>query len=160
MSFYIYKHILNNEVVYIGKTINMKNRQKQHSKDKFWFSDDLVIEYTEVTDSMIMDIYEKYYINKYSPKYNIKDINCKYNKFFTNLEDLHFKTFSITDKAKIKTKTINIDVNDFAESFETYYNESLKTINRFKEAFKNSGKVVGNLAYLKNYIECNFDIKK
>ena len=68
MSFYIYKHILNNEVVYIGKTINMKNRQKQHSKDKFWFSDDLVIEYTEVTDSMIMDIYEKYYINKYSPK--------------------------------------------------------------------------------------------
>ena len=64
MSFYIYKHILNNEVVYVGKTINMESRQKSHNKDKDWFIEGLEIEYAEVDNKTIMDIYELYYINK------------------------------------------------------------------------------------------------
>lgn len=161
MSFYIYKHILNNEVVYVGKTINMNSRQKQHNKDKEWFVKELIVEYAEVTDSMLMEIYEKYYIDKHKPIYNIKDINCKYSKFFKSLDELEFKIYTSIDMIKTKPidKTLDDKIREFSNSFENYYRNSLEAIRLFKVEFKTNGSIVNNLACVKNYVECNFDIR-
>ena len=161
MSFYIYKHILNDEVVYVGKTINMKSRQKQHSKNKAWFSEKIQIEYAEVSDSMLMEIYEKYYISKYSPIYNIKDVNCKYSKFFKSLDELEFKIYVNINIIKTKPidKTLDNKVIEFSESFENYYRNSLEVIKLFRVEFKTNGSIVDNLACVKNYVKCDFDIR-
>lgn len=115
MSFYIYKHTLNNEVVYIGKTTNMSARQQAHSRDKEWFKDDILIEYCEVENKTIMDLYEVYLINNLNPKYNTKD------KRNDELDYIRFKDYDFLDykinfdelrrnvRIKIKPEDISYD---------------------------------------------------
>ena len=58
MSYYIYKHInKDNQVVYVGQTINMDSRQSAHKNSSEWKNDIHKIEYAEVTDNLLMDIY-------------------------------------------------------------------------------------------------------
>ena len=53
--------LYNNEnVVYIGKSNNMKNRINQHKKDK---------EFNSVKDEGLVNLYEPYLIQKYKPIY-------------------------------------------------------------------------------------------
>ena len=58
-------------IVYIGKSNNMKNRINQHRKDK---------EFNSVKDAGLVNLYEPYFIQKYKPLYN-KDL----------LEDIKFE---------------------------------------------------------------------
>lgn len=109
-----------------------------------------------------MDIYEKYYISKFNPKYNKKDINCKYSRFFTGLEELEFREYK-TDNVKAKRKFIRKPRKRFAELFEEYYTKSLHTIEKFKEEFNRTGSVVECEYFkyklrVKNEIKCNFSI--
>jgi len=66
---FVYRLYKNNEIIYVGKTINLSNRINNHKKDK----DFDYYDYTIVSDSET-HIYEVYYINKYKPILN-KD--CK-----------------------------------------------------------------------------------
>ena len=60
----VYKHLNENfEVIYVGKSKDMKTRQISHKENASWKKEIFKIEYAEVTDSMLMDIYEKYYIS-------------------------------------------------------------------------------------------------
>ena len=102
MSYYIYKHYNKDlEVIYVGLTTDIDGRQSSHKTSSHWKSEIHKIEYAEVTDSMLMEIYEKYYIDKHLPKYNIKSIDCQYTRFFKNMEELEFKEY-IEVKTKIK----------------------------------------------------------
>jgi excinuclease UvrABC nuclease subunit len=91
MGYYIYKHTnKENQVVYVGQKINMESRQCAHKNSSEWKDSINKIEFSEVTDSLLMDIYEKYYISKYNPINNKEYIDCQYSRFFTNLEELKF----------------------------------------------------------------------
>jgi len=59
----------NDEIVYIGKSNNIKNRISQHRKDKQF---DRVKSIIFKNDGDI-DLYEPYLINKYKPRHN-KDL--------------------------------------------------------------------------------------
>lgn len=63
-------------IVYIGKSNNMKNRIKQHKKDKEFSNVKCII----FTDEGLVNLYEPYLIQKYKPMYN-KDL----------LEDIKFE---------------------------------------------------------------------
>ena len=105
MGYYIYKHLNSDlEVIYVGQTIDMENRQKQHKLNSAWKNEIFKIEYAEVTDSLLMDIYERLYIDRYRTKYNIKDKDCEYSRFFKNMEELEFKEYVVNtriEKVKI-----------------------------------------------------------
>jgi len=80
--FYIYKFLnKKGEVIYIGKTYELKKRFAQHKKDKSWWNEISDIETAEVKDRFWLSIYEVYYINKFKAKYNKADIRVRFKKF-------------------------------------------------------------------------------
>ena len=77
---YIYRiYNINNELIYVGKTKNIKIRMNQHKEKAFWWDEVHQIEYAEV-EKKLVDNYEKYYINK-GTKYNSKDTKMSYAFF-------------------------------------------------------------------------------
>lgn len=96
--YYIYKfYNQDDEVIYVGKTIDIKQRFYQHSK-KDWWHEVVKIEISELETKLWWDIYEQFYINKHKTKYNVKDTKIKYKKF--DYPELDFKIY----KDKIKNK--------------------------------------------------------
>lgn len=87
---YIYKFVDENEIaLYVGKTRNLKDRMSQHVRDKKWLKSGARLYYAVVENSTDMDIYETYYINELSPKYNISKV---YDARFTQkIPELEFK---------------------------------------------------------------------
>lgn len=69
-KYYVYKYIVNNEIVYIGKSTDLKNRIKQHKSDKLK-NLKANIYYFECPNNTAMDSWEYNLINKYHPKFNI-----------------------------------------------------------------------------------------
>lgn len=95
----------NNEIIYIGKTVNFKKRLNQHmaySKDKV--EEMLFIEYVEFETEHDMDLAERYLIPKHKPKYN-----KSMNSLATNLEITYFDTLKwkriTTDNKEYNLKT-------------------------------------------------------
>lgn len=70
----IYLLYNNSEIVYVGKSNNIENRIKQHKKDKEFDS----VKWVVFKDAGLINLYEPYFIQKYSPKYN-KDLLQKTN---------------------------------------------------------------------------------
>lgn len=70
-GFYLYKYEnLNKEIIYIGQTISLSQRIRQHTQDKLQnFSG--IIYYVECGSKEEMDFLEKVLINYYKPKFNI-----------------------------------------------------------------------------------------
>lgn len=89
---YIYKFLNNNnEVLYVGKSKDIISRIANHKTLLNSQYDEVeTIEFASVKNKIEMDIYELYYINKYSPKFNKKD-NFKCDVSGLNLSDLDFK---------------------------------------------------------------------
>lgn len=99
MSYYIYKHLdSEGKVVYVGQTKDMKKRQGTHKHKKYI---DKII-YVEVSTREIMDLYEKYYISKHNPKFNIDCIGCDYTKYLIDLEH-EFKEYDIKEHYVVRT---------------------------------------------------------
>jgi excinuclease UvrABC nuclease subunit len=81
---------VNGICLYVGKTIDIKQRFQQH-KEKEWWKEVYSIECAEVKDLRMIDIYERYYINKLKGKYNIKDNKIKYIEF--HFPELKFEIY-------------------------------------------------------------------
>jgi excinuclease UvrABC nuclease subunit len=89
---YLYKFLgTKDEVLYIGKTNNLKHRFNSHKQDKYWWNEIKKIEFTQI-NNFLVDIYERFYINYYKAKYNVKDSNMKYKEF--NLKLLKWSEFN------------------------------------------------------------------
>lgn len=74
---YVYRFINDNNItIYVGKTINMENRMKQHFSSKSHlvnsglYQEVQRIEYMTCKDEFESLKIELYYINRYKPKYN------------------------------------------------------------------------------------------
>jgi hypothetical protein len=146
MSNYIYKMVnKDREIIYIGKSIDLKQRINQHMNDKDWFHEVNQILYTKCKTQTDMDIYEIYYINKFKPKHNKASMNS--DIFSLILPDLTFNEylFEINSKnirsqesknLKLQFNTLNIDVNvpisiinnKAIKTFETYLYVCLKQL--------------------------------
>lgn len=68
--FYVYKYLgKNNEVLYVGQTIDLDRRFNEH-KGKQWDIEKEKIVFAKCNSLADMNIYEMYYINKLKAKYN------------------------------------------------------------------------------------------
>ena len=114
--FYIYKmYDENEELLYIGKTTNIRNRIKQHfSRDIIekqpWKEDVFRVEYFELYTKVDMDIAELYLIATERPKYNESSTDTTFPKSKLNIM---YKGDKPENKNKIsfgeKMKDIKID---------------------------------------------------
>lgn len=158
MGFYIYKHILDGEVVYVGKTTNMENRQKAHNNEKDWFKEGLKIEYAEVNNKTSMDIYELYYINKIAPKFN-KSANRRDDISSLNLKDLDFKEYKYTTTyVKNKKKKLGELSSCDIDALQSYERDFLLRILGFR-TFRFYCDLIYILEKSNNVLKTDFVIK-
>jgi len=161
MSNYIYKMFdKNNEIIYIGKTINIDQRLRQHmtDKDKKWFKTVSKIYYAECLNKTDMDIYEIYYINKLVPLHNKQSVNgCEFSQ---ELDELNFiesgfnvklELSKINKKEKQKKKLQQ--ENKFITS-KYWYEE----INEYTQYYEVGNRYIENEELL-NFYKDNIEIK-
>lgn len=68
--YYVYKYIdVNNNLLYVGQTIDLDRRFNEH-KGREWDLKKEKILFAKCNSISDMNIYEMYYINKLKPKYN------------------------------------------------------------------------------------------
>jgi excinuclease UvrABC nuclease subunit len=90
--YYIYRfYNKNHDIIYVGKTIDLKQRFMQH-KQKYWWYEVVYIDVAVLDTKLWWDIYEQYYINKHRTAYNKKDTKFRYTKF--EYPELEFVTYN------------------------------------------------------------------
>jgi len=116
MGYYVYKYVKNNIIEYIGITINLDERIRQHTKDKLKnFTGQIY--YFECKNKTAMKSWEYVLINKYHPKYNeaLKD-----NSININIEEPDWKLYMDTTSKIIDiSKHLNqstISKNDISKT--------------------------------------------
>lgn len=100
-----------NEIIYVGRTNNIKRRMKEHfvrgHLDKQCYEEVVEIMYAKVNDSKYdTEICETLLIDKYKPKYNTEKVFAEnFNKTSFNLPELEFKklyTYFLNDEFYIE----------------------------------------------------------
>lgn len=107
MPSYVYKYVLNKEIIYIGKTdVDLARRLFQHGKsgdnipEEAWDEiNNSDIYYAECANSSMSDTIESALINKYKPKYNVAKQNQWEGMYF--IEPLWY-IYKSEDTALIK----------------------------------------------------------
>lgn len=160
MSNYIYKMFnKNDEIIYIGKTLNLKERIKQHKQEKDWFCEVSIIYYAVCESKTDMDIYEIYYINKCNPKYNL--LNAHKEKFKYELPELRFieykknqlpinTIFNVEEISYAEVNFMTPSLNDkFIEIFEDYIlnNTNFEVFKIFYDEQFNFKYIINNNVY-------------
>ena len=73
MEFCVYRFLdINNNILYVGQSANLERRIKHHKSRKVWFNEVEYIEYIPYNSKYKMELYERYFISKFKPKYNDK----------------------------------------------------------------------------------------
>lgn len=92
-----------NEIIYIGKATNLRNRLANHNHLPKQCYDEIVkIEFAEFETSDEMDLAERYFIPKYKPKYNTLMNNKVINISLSEFDDK--KWISIEECQKVQTQ--------------------------------------------------------
>lgn len=142
---YVYRFLnKNNEIIYIGKTVELKIRLRTHFyyNCEDWKKEVCYIEYSKLKDGATMSIYEIYYIDRYKPKYNKSD---KYLNTYSHilLEDLIFQRINVDNLFDIiddNTDYNNIDINIFDK--ESLYNRYVFYISKNNEFIKSNKSIL------------------
>ena len=110
---YVYRFLdMNNTVLYVGKTVNLANRMKNHfSKKSHLAHTDLYkqvqrIEYITCKDEFQSLQNELYYINLYKPKYNSQSKIKQLIKRDKNIND-NWKVYKVIKPMNSKQAQIN-----------------------------------------------------
>ena len=125
---YVYKFInYDGEIIYIGKTSNIKNRMKQHfgshpHLDKECYERVYKIYYARVASQYNAEVLETYLINKFHPIYNSdKNYVRDENQFELEIEEPEWRELYFL---KVKTKRGYSNIQ-FLESFPHYLENRL-----------------------------------
>lgn len=115
-GYFIYQHLnKDNEIIYVGLTVNMETRQSAHKSQSSHKKEIYKIMYADAKNKTSMELYEKYYINKYNPKYNSKDARND-DVSWLKLDELSFKEYKkpkvIKNKPVTKTKKAEEIIED------------------------------------------------
>lgn len=124
--YYIYKYVENNKIIYIGKTVNLKQRIYQHSiEKKFMEHPNASIYFFECASEADMTIYEIYYIYKYKPELNVS-YNQRPDSFIKEifLEEKEWKEYSYVQTEEYK---------DFSAKKQKKHKEAVKQCGEEKE---------------------------
>lgn len=129
--YYIYKFLnKNNQLIYIGKTIEVKRRYFQHLHEGGWKKSEISkILYAECLSKSDMNIYEYYYINKLKPLYNKSLVNIDMPTII--LPELEFKPYYFSKNPK-KRKIGNKNIDKFLpreQDIFLYANEKVPFLN-------------------------------
>ncbi len=130
LNCFVYFLIKENEVVYVGKTLQGIKRPFEH-KDKDF--DEVKIMYCKENE---LDYFEDKYIIKYKPLYN-KQVNYKYNYSFSMIKRLirkntDLKNFSLIDLKKL-IRILNIKISKQYKIDTISCNDYEKILNYIKE---------------------------
>lgn len=113
---YVYRFLnKENEIIYIGKTKELNKRLSNHSHlSKECYSEIKYIEYIKLLNYDEMSIYERYYINKFNPKYNIQSKNNSEFRFeLPNIKWVKWADIKIEKYNLSNNKVIVINFPDF-----------------------------------------------
>lgn len=140
--YYVYRFLdKSGDVIYVGRTENLKNRIKQHFSSSGHLSGECydkvdVIEYTTFNTKPEMDIYEIYYINKWKPKYNTMDkhdvdmkleLNSVWSVYWTENKEYVNRLKKFLNKLENKCKELEVENQKLLATNDLlveYYNES------------------------------------
>lgn len=145
-KWFVYKFLgKQDEVLYIGKTKNLKNRiGQQHFTltghlDKYVYLATEKVYCSELVSHEEMDIYERYLVNTLNPIYNTQMNNN--NKFRFTLPELHWQELKFNKGKLIKQieaqkqneeneANINVDIDNFTkEGYVLINNENTRIFN-------------------------------
>lgn len=125
-KFYVYKYVYNDEIIYIGKTNNMKRRVYQHSKEekfKPYLSSEIY--YIELSNKAEIKALETLLINEYKPILNVQD-KYQSNSGLLVLGDVQWKQFNETNNIKEFT----LYDNDYREIISWIINTELSILEK------------------------------
>lgn len=124
-KYFIYRYFdKQNTVIYVGLTSRpLSQRVKEHSVEKLQ-SETYRIDFSPVKTAADMRMYELFYINKYTPKYNTRDLYVDNNT--VDLPELTFQPY--LDKSHPFTDYIETDPESRKYRFETKGGHSLVTL--------------------------------
>ena len=122
-NYYLYKFLNDeDEVIYVGKTINLDRRIEVHKSSHTSNIEDFdiqvsKIEYVKFETQYKVSIYEIHYIAKYKPRYNI-EFNSECGELF-DLPELewkpHYKKRDIAQFLRVKFGMSSKEANEFVE---------------------------------------------
>ena len=117
MYVYRFKN-LKDEIIYIGKTEDLKSRLDNHNHLPIECYDEInTIEYSIFNNSDEMSIYERYLINIYNPKYNIQYKNN--SKFTFELPKLKWDMYIKVKNIEVcKLNKMNVFFRNFVKSID------------------------------------------
>lgn len=152
MGNYIYKYVLNDEIIYIGKTKNLDSRIYQHSmEEKFKpHLKESVIFYFECANSVEMDLIERALINQYKPELNVKD-NKEGFSALLSIEELKwekyeekpikFKLPKVSKKVETKEEKQRWLVEQALDRIKSENADAIKEWQYIKDCIKNGQKI-------------------
>ncbi len=132
--YYIYKYVENDKIIYIGKTINLKQRIYQHSSEKkFMKHPNASIYFFECSSEADMTIYEIYYIYKYKPELNVT-YNQRPDSFINEiiLNDKEWKEYQKAEENKPKelSEDAKERIAQKKKEQQTAFEQALKQVER------------------------------
>lgn len=110
-----------NNIIYIGKAVNIKNRLKngRHRGEghlpEHAYDDTVRIEFTRIFDKSKLKEIEKYYITKYNPKYNTQYADYTEPNIIEGLENVQWTMYWERDMVKY-------DLERFKKDYFVNYN--------------------------------------
>lgn len=142
-NFYVYEMFNSEcELLYIGKTTNIKNRMTQHfSKEMMatqpWKSEVLYIDYFELETRIEMDILELYLIAMKNPKYNIQSTDTDVPKCILRCKTSnHRRMFRNKEVDSIKNLNVSCEDKETMRKLINIYEGKLNDIGCFNKAPK------------------------
>lgn len=141
--YYVYRFLdKENITLYIGQSrqYSLETRVNQHRTSQSWFNEVEKVEFIYCMDRLEMDLFERFYISKFRPKYNISNSGYKiprikcYHEEWKELEE--FK--NITINKLIHEQTIINRLNNKINNTNVSKITGNKPINIIMECFVNS----------------------
>lgn len=167
---YVYKYVLNGEIIYIGITkqalqlrINQHGRENDNIDQQYWEDINKAdIYYLEFDSGLITDIVETCLINKYKPKCNKGKLVEDFSKYRIQYEEYleEWKEYRINNIVVYKPPEF-IQINKMKdEEIKTRYKKNiLKIINLVKLTLKN-GNVINKTELENLKLKLNMLIRK
>lgn len=108
-KYYVYKYYINDQLLYVGRTNNFIERFKQHLRENPEYDKVTKIDIATFDSDGDMMLYEKYYITKFHPPLNKKDMQFSSPSF--ELPEPEWISYTREEFNTLRNSTISINKN-------------------------------------------------
>ena len=163
MKYYVYKYVVNDEIIYIGLTNNIKRRVNEHASGegieaKFLpYLEDCIIYYHQCGNEVEMQSLEKILINIYKPILNIVDMQDGDSTIDIIIDWVEYKEEMADELDEIRTEIMwvqrNIQSNETRiQTYKIEREELVNKMNRLSDFYMYLDKHKDSLAMM--FDEC------